>query len=242
VRIGVATRQDIAEEIVRWEIATAIAGAILGVNPFDQPDVESSKVAARELTAEYERAGKLPPESPFFRQDGIKLYADTDNMGELVKVVKLRLPPAPTAPSLSLADYLRAHLDRLYRGDYFALLAFLEMNAENQAALGRIRERVRDARHVATCAGFGPRYLHSTGQAYKGGPPTGVFLQITADDTADVPIPGRGFTFGLVKAAQARGDLDVLAERRRRVLRVHLGADVDQGLARLEAAIEEALR
>ncbi|MGH9564127.1 MAG: bifunctional transaldolase/phosoglucose isomerase, partial [Terracidiphilus sp.] len=104
-----------------------------------------------------------------------------------------------------------------------------------------IRRKIRDHKKVATCLGFGPRFLHSTGQAYKGGPNSGVFLQITCDDAADLPVPGQKYTFGVVKAAQARGDFQVLAERNRRALRVHLGADVAAGLARMDAAIRTAL-
>jgi transaldolase/glucose-6-phosphate isomerase len=129
---------------------------------------------------------------------------------------------------------LAAHLDRLGAGDYFALLAFVEMSDAHAAALQAIRHAVRDRSRNATCLGFGPRFLHSTGQAYKGGPDTGVFLQLTCDDAVDLPVPGRKCTFGAVKAAQARGDFEVLAERRRRALRVHLGRDVATGLRTLE--------
>jgi transaldolase/glucose-6-phosphate isomerase len=142
---------------------------------------------------------------------------------------------------MSVAAYLQAHLDRLRPGDYLGLLAYLEMNEAHREQLQAIRHRVRDARRVATALGFGPRFLHSTGQAYKGGPNTGVFLQITSDDDADLPIPGRSYTFGLVKAAQARGDFEVLAERGRRALRVHLGADVLAGLKMLRKLVERAV-
>src|SRR5262249_50682443 len=133
------------------------------------------------------------------------------------------------------------HLDRLGAGDYFGLLAYVQMNAAHEEILQGARHRVRDARKVATCLGFGPRFLHSTGQAYKGGPNSGVFLQVTCDDAVDVPVPGSRYTFGVVKAAQARGDFQVLAERQRRALRVHLGSDVAAGLKTLAAAIEKAL-
>ena len=232
-RIDVATKYDLGEELIRWEIATAIAGAILGINPFDQPDVESSKVATRALTAEFEKTGRLPVETPFFDQGGVKLFADPVNSATLTDIAKRR------APDPTLVDYLRAHLDRLRDGDYFAILAFIQMNQAHEARLGRLRRLVRDHRRVATCLGFGPRFLHSTGQVYKGGPPSGVFLQITADDSADLSIPGYAASFGVVKAAQARGDLQVLAERKRRLLRLHLGADLDAGLATLDAAFDE---
>lgn len=229
VRINVATKYDLAEEFVRWEIATAIAGAIMRINPFNQPDVEASKLATRALTAEYEKTGQLPAEAPFFDEGGVRLFADAMNMEALNKAAS------------SLPSYLRAHLDRLGRGDYFALLAYVEMNARHEAALQTARHLVRDRKRVATCLGFGPRFLHSTGQAYKGGPNSGVFLQVTCDDATDVPVPDQKYTFGIVKAAQARGDFQVLAERRRRALRVHLGPDVAAGLRTLNAAIEKAV-
>jgi transaldolase / glucose-6-phosphate isomerase len=225
---------DIGEEFFRWEIATATAGSILGVHPFDQPDVEASKAATRRLTAEYEKTGALPAETPIFTSDGLSLFTDAKNAGALAASLKYGPP--------TLAKYFEAHLGRLDAGDYFALLAYIEMNAANDRVLQAIREAVRDATRNATCLEFGPRFLHSTGQAYKGGPNTGVFLQITCDDAIDVAVPGRKYTFGTVKAAQARGDFQVLSDRDRRALRVHLGVDVAAGLQTLQAAIMAALR
>jgi transaldolase/glucose-6-phosphate isomerase len=232
ITIRVATKYDLSEEFVRWEIATAIAGAVMGINPFNQPDVEASKIATKVLTSEYEKTGALPSESPFFEGEGVKLFADPKNAEAL---------QAAAGSSPSLTSYLKAHLARLRQGDYFALLAYVQMNAEHETALQRARHRVRDSKRVATCLGFGPRFLHSTGQAYKGGPDTGVFLQVTCDDGRDLQVPGQKYTFGLVKAAQARGDLQVLAERNRRALRVHIASDVAAGLRALDAAIERAL-
>jgi transaldolase/glucose-6-phosphate isomerase len=231
VRIRVASKYDLAEEFVRWEIATAIAGAVMGINPFNQPDVEASKLATRALTSEYEKTGKLPAESPFFEGEGVKLFADAKNTEALKGAVK--------APSLGA--YVKAHLDRLGKGDYLGLLAYVQMNAGNEETLQAPRHRVRDKKKVATCLGFGPRFLHSTGQAYKGGPNSGVFLQVTCDDAKDLPVPGSKYTFGIVKAAQARGDFQVLAERNRRALRIHIGADVPAGLRSIASAIEKAL-
>ncbi len=230
VRIQVSSTYDLTEEFLRWEIATAIAGAILRINPFNQPDVEASKVATRALTSEYEKTGQLPAESPFLTEGGVKLFTDARNEKALL-----------AEGERSLAGCLKAHLDRLGKGDYFALLAYLQMSAANEERLQAIRHRVRDKKRVATCLGFGPRFLHSTGQAYTGGPNTGVFLQITCDDAKDLPVPGQRYTFGVVKAAQARGDFQVLAERERRALRVHLGPDVDAGLRTLEVAVDRAL-
>ena len=232
VRISVADIYDLGQEFFRWEIATAVAGSIIGIHAFNQPDVEASKVATQGLTTEYEKTGSLPPEAPVLQDSGIKLFTDGDNAASLRKVA---------GRDQSLVGYLRAHLDRLTAGDYLALLAYIEMNDAHEASLQAIRHAVRDRKRVATCLGFGPRFLHSTGQAYKGGPNSGVFLQITCDDKEDLPVPGQRYTFGVVKAAQARGDFQVLAERNRRALRVHLGADVQAGLSALHVAVVEAL-
>ena len=232
VRITVNELYDLGQELFRWEFATAVAGAVMGLNPFDQPDVEASKLATKDLTAEYEQTGALPPESPIFEEDGIKLFADPGYAQML---------QAAAGSTLSLERYLAAHLDLLADGEYFALLAYLEMEPRYEAELQAMRLKVRDVKHVATCVGFGPRFLHSTGQAYKGGPNTGLFLQITCDDAVDLRVPGQSYTFGVVKAAQARGDFQVLAERGRRLLRVHLGTDVHAGLARLRSVVEQVL-
>ena len=232
VRIEISDRYDLGQEFFRWEFATAVAGSILGINPFDQPDVEASKVATRTLTEEYEKTGALPAETPIIQDDGIKLFASERNAAELAKAA---------GGNRSIAAYLKAHLRRIQPGDYFGLLAYIEMNEAHQQQLRAIRHQVRDTRSVATCLGFGPRFLHSTGQAYKGGPNTGVFLQITCDDAEDLPVPGQNYTFGVVKAAQARGDFEVLVERGRRALRVHLGADVQAGLETLRELVARAL-
>jgi transaldolase/glucose-6-phosphate isomerase len=141
-----------------------------------------------------------------------------------------------------LGSWLKAHLARANAHDYVALLAYIERDSAHIDALQQMRLEVRDKRHVATCAEFGPRFLHSTGQAYKGGPDSGVFLQITADDDKDLAVPGQKASFGVIKAAQARGDFDVLTERGRRALRVHLKGDLDAGLRMLDTAIQNALR
>jgi len=230
VRISVASPHDLGEEFFRWEIATAIAGSILGINPFNQPDVEASKVATKALTAEYEKTGRLPAEEPIYDGEGVKLFADTANAQALLE-----------EGGPSLMGLLRAHLRRLAPRDYFAVLAYLPMTKEHEERIQSFRHAVRDQKRVATCLGFGPRFLHSTGQGYKGGPNTGVFLQITCDDAKDLGVPGQKYTFGVVKAAQARGDFQVLSERKRRALRVHLGKDVAKGLETLGEGIRKAL-
>jgi transaldolase/glucose-6-phosphate isomerase len=232
VRIPIADIYDLGREFFRWEIATAVAGSVLGLNPFDQPDVEASKLATKALTTQYEDDGSLPADEPFLVGDEIELFADPENVEELHSSVR-RNP--------SGEDLLGAHLGRLGAGDYFGVLAYVEMSRENESVLQALRDSVRNKLGVATVLGFGPRFLHSTGQAYKGGPNTGVFLQVTCDDTEDIPVPGQEYTFGLVKTAQARGDFEVLAERGRRALRVHVNGDVTEGLKKLEEYVRQAL-
>ncbi len=231
VRIVLESPDNIGQEFFRFEIATAVAGAVIGINPFDQPDVEASKIKTRELTAAFEKSGALPAETPVFAGKSIALFADEAN------AKALRDGGADSA----LDGWLKAHLARVHAGDYFAVLAYVARNDGNAAPLQTARLAVRERRHVATCLEFGPRFLHSTGQAYKGGPDSGVFLQVTSDDAEDLPIPAHRASFGVVKAAQARGDFDVLLERGRRALRAHIKGDLPAGLAELEAAIQRAL-
>jgi transaldolase / glucose-6-phosphate isomerase len=231
-RISVKDIWHIGQEFFRWEIATAVAGAIIGIDPFDQLDVEASKDKTSALTEEYEKSHSLPAEAPVFRENGLALYADPRNAAEL-------------GQHNTLSGYLKSHFGRVHAGakagDYVALLAYIQRNEANTQALTAMRARIRDRTHAATCVGFGPRFQHSTGQAYKDGPNSGVFLQLTCDDPVDIDVPGHSYSFGVVKAAQARGDLEVLVERGRRALRVHL-RNVDAGLAELARAMDAALQ
>ena len=228
-RISVKDIWHIGQEFFRWEIATAVAGAIIGIDPFDQPDVEASKDKTRALTEEYEKSHSLPQEAPVFRENGLALYADPRNAAELGR-------------HNTLAGYLKSHFGRAAgaRATTWRCWPTSSATSAHTQALTAMRTRIRDQTHAATCLGFGPRFQHSTGQAYKGGPNSGVFLQITCDDPADIDVPGHSYSFGVVKAAQARGDLEVLVERGRRALRVHL-KDVDAGLAELARAMDAAL-
>jgi glucose-6-phosphate isomerase len=231
VYIEIAGFYEIFGQFFTWEVATAVAGSVMGINPFDQPDVESAKIETRALTTAYEKTGKLAQREPILVDGAIEIYA-TEAYAAKLKAA---------APAETLAGYLRAHLNQIHPGDYFAALAFLPMFPEYEAAIQVLRHKVRDVKRVATCLGFGPRFLHSTGQDYKGGPNTGVFLQITADHAVDMAIPGKKMSFGVVIDAQAAGDLAVLESRGRRALRVHLGADLAAGLAALAAAVDKAL-
>jgi transaldolase/glucose-6-phosphate isomerase len=173
----------------------------------------------------------LPAETPVVSTATADLYTDAANAASLRKA----------GADGTLESWLKAHFSRTHADDYVALLAYIERNPAHIDALQSARLAIRDNQHVATCAEFGPRFLHSTGQAYKGGPDSGVFLQITADDSRDLPVPGQKASFGVIKAAQARGDFDVLTERGRRALRVHLKGDLNDGLKVLDSAIRQAL-
>ncbi|KMO17223.1 bifunctional transaldolase/phosoglucose isomerase [Methylobacterium indicum] len=226
VRIDLASKAHLPQEFFRFEIATAVAGAVLGINPFDQPDVEASKIKTRELFSAAEKDGALPAETPVAEDDTFALYTDAANADALRKA------GAGSDP----VSWIKAQAGRIGAGDYVALLAYVTRNPEHLAVLQETRLALREAKHVATCAEFGPRFLHSTGQAYKGGPDSGVFLQITSE-APDLPIPGRSLGFATVIAAQARGDFGVLSDRGRRALRVHIKGDVAKGLDRLKSAL-----
>jgi len=228
VRIELADLINLGEEFFLWEVATAVAGSLLGINAFDQPNVQESKDYTKNFLDEYKKNGRLPEEEPILAADGIKVYGDAANRQAL-----------KGAATLEVA--LKVHLARVQAGDYFAVNAYVERTDASHQALQAIRLRVRDRKKVATTLGYGPRFLHSTGQLHKGGPNTGVFLQITSDDAEDLPIPGEPYTFGVLKNAQALGDFLSLSKRNRRALRVHLGKDVHAGLKKLQAAIEKAV-
>jgi transaldolase/glucose-6-phosphate isomerase len=194
--------------------------------------VESTKIKTRELTSAFETSGALPAETPAAEDGAIAIYTDAANADALRKA----------GANSDLASWMKAHLARIQPGDYVATLAYLDRDDANIAAIQNIRMAIRDSKHVATCVGFGPRFLHSTGQAYKGGPNTGVFIQITAEPAPDLDVPGQKIGFGVIEAAQARGDFGVLAERGRRALRLHIKSDVAKGLAAIAAAVQGALK
>ncbi len=219
---------DLAAEFLRWEVATAISGIFLGVNPFDEPNVTESKDNTRRVLDELERQGAFPREEAIASGDGITLYGDT----------ALRI----TAGDGTVVGELRRHLERVRSQGYLAIGAFVAPTPARADAIDAIRARLRDATGRATTGGFGPRYLHSTGQLHKGGSPIGWFLQLTADRPADLPVPGKPYTFGQLIDAQARGDFEALEAHDLPVLRVHLGGDVEAGLAALDRALDSALR
>ena len=224
VRINITDVYNLGQELFRWGIATAVIGSLINVNPFDQPDVEASKIETRKLMGAFEGGDNLPGEVPLAGDGQLVLYADARNAAELGDLC---------GEAATVADYLKAHLGRIKAGDYVAFLAYLERNETHTRMIQDMRVRLRDSRKVATCLGFGPRFLHSTGQYYKGGPNNGVFLQLSCDAVHDLPIPFERYSFAMAEAAQGRGDFEVLAERGRRALRIHLGRDVEAGLQRL---------
>ncbi len=226
VKIELDSIENLGQEFFRWEFATAVAGSIMKINPFNQPDVEAAKIEARKITDEYEQTGKLPDETPFYKEAGFELYTRDDDTATM------------TVGGGSAKDIIQAFVTSdVGPGDYFAILAYIQMNDAHVKILESIRKKVLGSKSVATCLGFGPRFLHSTGQAYKGGGNNGVFLQVTSDDEFDLAVPGQKYTFGVVKSAQARGDFQVLLDRERRALRVHLTGDVQADLEKLAAMI-----
>jgi hypothetical protein len=229
LRIEVPERLALGQEFFRWEVATAVACAVLELNAFDQPDVEAAKVATRRLTAAFEASGELPDEQPFLEDGSIAVFV----AGEHAR----RLQPATT-----LSEILSSHMASLTKGDYVAINAYIEMDAAHAELLQAMRQRIRDTRQVATTVGFGPRFLHSTGQLHKGGPNNGVFLQLTAGEPQRLPVPGQKWSFGELVRFQAQGDLEVLLDRNRRALRIHLGNNSVAGLRQLRAAHDAVLQ
>jgi len=227
LRLTLSNAYELGELFYLSEIAVAVAGAVLNINPFNQPDVEASKIKSRELTDAYETTGQLPLRTPFRKLEGITLYADANNEKRL-------------STSTTLTDILSAHFHQAKPGDYAALLAFIEQSPAHWDILQNMRTRLRDQLHIATCAEFGPRFLHSTGQAYKGGPNSGIFLTISAEPKEPLAIPGHRIGFGVVQQAQAMGDFEVLNERGRRALWLHLD-NAEQGLATIAKALQQAL-
>lgn len=227
VRIEIDDLSDLGGEFFRWEFATAVAGAVIGINPFNQPNVQESKDYTKRFLKQYTEHKSLPEDVLIYEDGHIQLFADDANKEELTK--------ATSNPSL--ANYLKAHLCRIERGDYFATTAYIEYEEGLREIIQSMRKHVRDRYKVATTFGYGPRFLHSTGQLHKGGPNTGVFLQITSDDRKDLPIPGEKFTFGILKQAQSLGDFLALSACNRRTLRVHIKADLKTGLKHVAQAL-----
>lgn len=227
VEIRLTGPDDLGAEFFRWEMATAVAGAVIGIDPFDEPNVQESKDSTARLLNELEKKGELPKATVRVAEGGIELYAEG--------TARQRIS------TLGLADALRTFLQSRRQEDYVSLLAFVDRNEENSRQLAAIRERLGAALDLPVLLGFGPRYLHSIGQLYKGGPPGGMFWMITAEHPHDVPIPGARYTFGQLELAQALGDLESLLKREKPVLRLHLTQGASAGLAQLNSMVGRAL-
>ncbi|HEV7603877.1 MAG TPA: hypothetical protein VGO15_02865, partial [Candidatus Limnocylindrales bacterium] len=233
IRIEITDPIDLGAEFVRWEVAVAVAGAVLGIDPFDQPNVEEAKELTRKLLEgvgqglDRRSTDAADAIAPIARGDGLTLYGDA----------ALRL----TAGGGDVGGELTRHLARRRPNAYLCLQAFIAPTAARDEAFGRIRGLLRDRTGRATTAGYGPRFLHSTGQLHKGGAPIGWFIQLTSDHPADLEIPGWPYTFGQLIDAQAAGDFAAIESHDLPILRIHLGADPDAGLAALERALAAAL-
>ena len=223
VRIHWHDRYDLGGEVIRWSMATTVAGSLMGLNPFDEPNVQESKDRTKALLAQYARDGRFPEMTPVWSGDGLALYGT--------------MPEAPRSMTQAFASFF--HQGRA--GDYVAVLSFLPRTDALDQAVRGVREILAEQVGLATMVGFGPRYLHSTGQLYKGGPDTGLFLQLTAEEPHDVPVPGESFTFGALKQAQALGDFQAMQQKGRRILRVHLRGDLERAMHQVAGAVEDAM-
>ncbi|QQS42673.1 MAG: transaldolase [Acidobacteriota bacterium] len=224
ITIEMDEKTGIGAEFFRWEFATAVAGAVMGIDPFNQPDVESAKVEARKLTDAYEETGELPEEKEFFEGGGVSFFTNAEN--------RVAIGEHGDAKGI-----VNAHFERITPGDHAAILAYVDMNDENIELLERIRTAIVERYGVSVSLQFGPRFLHSTGQAFKGGSNSGVFLQVSSDDAEDIDVPGKDYTFGVVKDAQARGDFQILLDRGRRALRAQFEGPSLEALRKLESMI-----
>src|ERR1019366_2715028 len=220
---------DLGEEFFLWEFATAIAGALLNIDAFDQPNVQESKDNTKGLLGEFVQNGALPQQKLIIAEESMRVFGDEATRDLLRR------------GGSSMQEIVTAHLSRIKPGDYFAVTQYIEELNNYESLLQQVRIAVRDEKKVATTTGYGPRFLHSTGQLHKGGPATGVYMQLTGGGGQDVPIPNEKFGFGVLVRAQAIGDLQSLASRKRRAISVNLGDDIEAGLNSLAKTVNEAL-
>ena len=233
VKIELADKYDLGKEFFRWEIATATVGALLEINPFDQPNVQESKDNTNSFLAEFRAHGKLAVSQPLAEFEGVDFFCGYQQEGGDSAV--------PVQTGESGGACLASFLSQARPGDYLAILPYLELSSAHKAAVQTFRLQLRDGLHLATTVGYGPRYLHSTGQLHKGGPSSGLFILITADDKQDEPVPGEPFTFSVLKQAQALGDFEALRSRGRPVIRFHLGRNIQAGLDHVSSFVKTAV-
>jgi hypothetical protein len=213
-------------------MATAVAGACLAINPFDQPNVQESKDNTKRLLEEFKQNGTLPEQTLVAEGQGLQVFLDAKMHQQMLAQQQKLAPGSP--PEIEPADgFIKGFLNHVPSEHYLAFLNYIQETPEHEEMIQAIRSHLRDALRVATTTGYGPRFLHSTGQLHKGGADNGVFIQITSENVVDVPLPGEPFTFGILKQAQALGDFESLASRQRRAIRVHLGQDAATGLRSL---------
>ncbi len=221
LRISMPGAIDLGAECFRWELATAAAGAIMCINPFDEPNVAESKQNTHDLLSAWQREGATSEERPTLEADGVAIYVDARQL------------EAWRQKAGSVRAFLLTLVGQMKAPDYLALLPYFQRTPARHAALQSLRDALRNRLKVATTLGYGPRYLHSTGQLHKGGPNTGVFIIFTADAPEDIPIPGQTYRFATLQCAQALGDFLALGHKQRRVIRIHLGSDIAGGLKRI---------
>ncbi len=231
IQVGVSDAYELGREFLRWEIVTVVSGTALDIYPFDEPNVEESKANTRRVLEDFARSGRMPEPAPDVSEDGFALYSTPATASHLA------------AGGGTIASAVAAHLGSGSPPRYAAIMAYIAPTEEHERLLGRLRSAVRDSTRMATTVGYGPRFLHSTGQLHKGGSPNGVFLQITTEDATDEDIPGEtAFGFSALKQAQALGDLKALARRGLPVVRVHLLGDTTASLRKLVDEVESALQ
>jgi hypothetical protein len=228
VRLRMKTIRDLGAEFFRWEMATAVAGHFLGIDPFDEPNVQESKDNTTRLLGVYASKGRLPEGDPVLESNSIALYGDAETL-------------ARGGSEGTLESALTSFFRSVNPGDYVAFLAYLPTTGEHEELIQDTRLAVRDTLKVATTFGYGPRFLHSTGQLHKGGANRGVFVQITADPRRDLPIPGQDYTFGTLVRAQSMGDIESLQKHGRRALRLHIRGDHSVGIEHIREAVRDAL-
>jgi hypothetical protein len=226
---------DLGAEFFIWEMGTAVAGHLMSIDPFDQPNVQESKDNTNRLLEEFKKTGALPQQTPLVSEGELKLYGTQlpENSASLESSTAESVTPTQTSATVTLSSVIEGFIKRAESGDYIALLAYIQETEAHDRLLEALRTQLRDALHVATTTGYGPRFLHSTGQLHKGGPGSGIFIQLTDDDQTDLAVPDEPYSFGVLKQAQALGDFSSLAGHDRRALRLHLGLDAEAGLRRL---------
>lgn len=235
ITITLKDRYALGGEFFRWEYATAIAGHLLEINPFDEPNVTESKNNTSRLLDHFQAHGHFPEVTPLLQTDRVALY-----LNETTRQILFQVGEKHSYDTSDAVQLLAAQIMGTHAGDYFALLAYLPQDPAIAEKLEEIRRRIRHVTRRAVTIGYGPRYLHSTGQLHKGGANNGVFLQFTHDDALDLPIPGMPFSFGTLKTAQAAGDFEALTTHKRRAIRIHLGQNPLASLDTVIAAIQFA--